>query len=71
MTCGRTPRRTLFQVSMALLVVALLVYAFRTGNYSVGAASVVPALLFVYAECGDLPLLGCEVGEEVKVEFKR
>ncbi len=60
MSCG-SRRRKVFQGGMITLAIGMIAYAFWSGRYSIGALAVVPAVLFVYAECGSLPFDTCEV----------
>ncbi|NJE43364.1 hypothetical protein [Thermococcus sp. GR6] len=69
MGCEKNPREKAFRIAMIVLVIAMLVYAFKSGNYSVGALSVIPVLLFVYSECGSLPFLTCDPEDEIPEEF--
>ncbi len=70
MTCDSRSRKP-FQLAMVVVLVVLLVYAFISGNYSIGALSVIPALLFVYAECRDLPFLTCKPDDASGFPLKR
>ena len=56
-------KRKAFQIGLILTATGMIAYAFWSGRYSIGALSVVPAVLFVYAECGSLPFDTCEVEE--------
>ena len=60
MSCD-SRRRKAFQGGLMTLAIGMIVYALWSGRYSIGALAVVPAVLFVYAECGSLPFDTCDV----------